>query len=524
MEIENIFNKIKNAKIDKAGLVNNTVLFVLVYLSVFYIFQIFTAIPAFTIGANMVVYASEIDFNSVNTAATDQIWESADNVINVFATPVFIEVILMLVAFLFFFKWNTERLNIRRLLFWTILCISVRIHGNYSFGHIFNLWNCNLVSDFLKITFPSKVIKYICVILSFLIVFIVFSGMSFTIKRLFNPFASNRINNLLSNIFFPVVLGSIVLLLWFIPRETKNEIFSLILFIIATSFFLCRSFVKQYRGIADEVNVIDDEKINKVPIIILLCIIPIKIVIFDRGLYIQSSPFRHFLLENGLMLLFLTIVVLTLIISVNVYRRRQKFEELKYIRYSREIDRLTSKENKEQFGVVIPSNLDKYKKRWQEDHEDIIINVNLYPNEEKRSHKLNMDKYKQRWESANKKDDIHISVFSWKNKKMLEAYKLEMASNEGNNIYLDNEECGFNIPKDMDKYKQRWESANKKSKTQLHINLYKGKDKKEIYNYEYELKEADNITIHINNEQWGFKIPKDMDKYKQRWEESHKNK
>ena len=160
IELFNIIDKFKKAKLDKAGLVNNTVLFVLAYLGVFYLFQIFTIIPAFSIGVKMMIYNSEIDFNAVNTAASDaDLWTSADNVINIFGTPVMMTIVVVLSAFLFLIKWDSERLNMRRLLFWIILCGIVRINGNYIFGHMFNLWNCNLVTDFLKITYPSIVIR-----------------------------------------------------------------------------------------------------------------------------------------------------------------------------------------------------------------------------------------------------------------------------------------------------------------------------------------------------------------------------
>jgi hypothetical protein len=366
IELFNIIDKFKKAKLDKAGLVNNTVLFVLAYLGVFYLFQIFTIIPAFSIGVKMMIYNSEIDFNAVNTAASDaDLWTSADNVINIFGTPVMMTIVVVLSAFLFLIKWDSERLNMRRLLFWIILCGVVRINGNYIFGHMFNLWNCNLVTDFLKITYPSIVLRWIFIILAFAIIFTVFRAMSVPIKKLFNPFAANRVNNLLSNIFFPVLFGSIFLVLWFIPRETKNESYSLILFLFATSFSLCRPFLKRYRGIAEEIEATDDEQVNKVPIIILACLLPLKIFL-DRGFFLETSPYRSFFIENTMTILIILVVSLTLLISIRVYKKRQRAAELKYLKEKEEIDKISSKLDDNQWGFHVPKDMDKYKKNWDD--------------------------------------------------------------------------------------------------------------------------------------------------------------
>lgn len=65
-DLKNIYDKFAFVKIDIPAVVNSTVLFLLAWFSAFWIFQFFTIVPAFSIGAKMLVYTSEIDFNSVN--------------------------------------------------------------------------------------------------------------------------------------------------------------------------------------------------------------------------------------------------------------------------------------------------------------------------------------------------------------------------------------------------------------------------------------------------------------------------
>ncbi len=317
--------KVRNAKWDIPALVNNTVLFVLAWVGVFWVAQFFTILPAFSLGVKMNIYNSFIDFNSVNTASSDKdIWGSADNVYNIFLTPFIFTTVLAIIALIFLIKWNSDRLHIRRLLFWIIICVIIRVNGNFIFGHLFNLWSWNLVTDFMRITYPSMALRFLFIALSFLMTAYFFIAMSREIKRLFNPYIRERFDNLASNVFFPTLFGSILLVIWNLPLLPRNEILCLFLLMIMIVFFMCYPFMRTYKGI--EQNKIEEqnrERINSIPLIIL-GILFVANVTFMKGRLLESSSYRRFFIENTIMIFIIVVLALTFAIAVRTYIRRMK--------------------------------------------------------------------------------------------------------------------------------------------------------------------------------------------------------
>lgn len=412
-DLRNIYDKFAFAKIDIPAVVNSTVLFLLAWFSAFWIFQFFTIVPAFSIGAKMLVYTSEIDFNSVNTASSDaQIWSDADNIMNIFGTPVIMLTILIIVAIIFLCKWNTDRLNVRRYLFWLIVCSSVRICGNYIagslFGNSFSIWQWNLVTDFLYIT-TSAFLKYTFVVLMLGILYIPFRFMSNQIKLLFNPYFANRINNLISSIFFPMLIGSVFIIFYNITRVSVCEITCVVLMFLFTSFVMCKRFVVKYRGIAEEIEEEDAERINIIPIIILVLLVLLKVYvdIMRKGIFISSSLYKRFLLENIILISVALGLIVVLIVAVRVYRIRRKKSEFvflkSYIEQKDFVEQGLAEETYEKFGVKAQNkNMDKYLKGWVESlnqtEESQIENADENNNGKASSVKdIDLDKYKKRW-------------------------------------------------------------------------------------------------------------------------------
>ena len=315
--------KFKNLKIDIPAMINSTVLFIIAWELVFWVFQFFTILPAFSLGVKMIIYNSFIDFNSVNTAASDEeIWASADNINNVFLTPVIFSIILALTSLLFLTKWNSDRLHMRRFLFWIIICIVIRINCNFIFGHLFNLWNWNLVTDFMGLTYPNTLMKYACIAISLIITITCFILMSNEIKQLFNPFINDRFNNLNSNVFIPVLLGSVILIFWNMPALPKSEIGTIIVTLIMTVFFLCMPFSTKYRGMEQRRKDYDEkERVNLIPILILALMLIFNIIL-TRGAYLVTSAYRNFFVENIIMIFVIVTIVLTLVLCIAIYRRR----------------------------------------------------------------------------------------------------------------------------------------------------------------------------------------------------------
>ncbi|MBR1769848.1 MAG: hypothetical protein IJ748_05250 [Bacteroidales bacterium] len=416
-DIKNIYSKFAFAKIDYPAMINSTVLFILAWFTVFWLFQFFTVVPAFSVGAKMLIYAYEIDFNSVNTASSDaQIWSDTDNIVNIFGTPAVMLSILIIAALIFLIKWDSDRLNMRRYLFWVVVCGAVRLFGNYIagalFGDSFNVWNWNLVTDFLRLT-TSVFFKYVFVVLAFAALYILFRFMSNQIKLLFNPYFANRINNLISSIFFPVVIGSVFLLMYNIPREPICEITCIVLMFLFTSFVLCRNFVSKYRGIAEDIEEYDDEPINRIPILILGFFVILKIFVdfIKGGLLLSASLYKRFIVENIILVSVALVVVLTLIIAVRIYRRR-KIRDSKiflktYLESKDMVEQSISDENYKNFGIESrPKNMDRYLKGWVESlgqgndapqTEDSDKAKEVYGVKD-----IDLDKYKEKWNKSMK--------------------------------------------------------------------------------------------------------------------------
>lgn len=337
-EVKDTIVKLKHSKIDIAAMVNNAVLLVLAWLVAYWFFQFFILVPAFTTGVKMIIYNSYIDFNSVNSASSDEdIWASADNIYNIFGTPVIFSTILIICATLLLIKWNPDRLNIRRFLFWLILCITIRVNGNYIFGHLYNVWSCNLVTDFLGITYPSRILRALAIIVVFFITIVIFRAMTNEIKKLFNPYMDGRVNNLFSNIFLPSVIASIIILILDLPSLPKNELSQILFFLFMLFIFMCRPFLRTYRGVAQPSDAVDDEHINIIPIIIL-GVVAIANYYFAPGRLLTPSAYRFYFVENIIFISIVIGIIIILLIAIRVYNRRKKMYKKTWNEKMKEID------------------------------------------------------------------------------------------------------------------------------------------------------------------------------------------
>ena len=401
--LKTTLHRAKHAKTDIPAMVNSSVLLVLAWITAFWVFQFFTIIPGFTLDVKMFIVNSQIDFNYINTAVSDKdLWASADNVNAVFFTPVIFSVVLILVAMLFLIKWNSDRLNMRRYLFWLILCTVVRICGNLIFGLLFDLWNWNIVTDFAGLSMTG-IGKYACIAVAFVISYALFNFMSSKIKLLFNPFSANRIDNLLSNVVYPVGIACVFLIIWNLPYFPSNEVGCILLMAFLTVTALCLPFVRRYRGLLTETEMYDENgHINLPPVIVLACAF-VGNIIMMRGFLLESSPYRSYFVENAVMAFIIVAVALTLFISVYVYNKRAKAAKRRWEREKREIDMMNSRNvisGDENWETKNRINLDKYSSSFngnaQTQDDDEITPIDLSHNEQYGFKVYDLSKYNQR--------------------------------------------------------------------------------------------------------------------------------
>lgn len=418
-EIKNIYQKFTLAKIDIPAMINNATIFVLAWFSALWVFQFFTIVPAFSLGARMVVYTTSIDFNSMNTASSDrQIWSDTDNIVNIFGTPAIMLSIFSVVALVLLVKWDVSKLNIRRYLFWLVICGSVRLAGNYVsgalFGNAFNIWQWNLVTDFLGLSY-SPFMKYMCVGIVLAVLYVSFRIMSSQIKLLFTSHIPNKIGDLLSSVLYPMLLGCLFIIIYNIPDESFCDLFCIILMVLYSVvvfglFFLKGITVEETEKQENKTVERSEEKINKVPIYILLVLVVLKVFvdIIKGGVVIAVSLYRRFLFENVVLASVLIILIVVAVILARIYIKRKKRQQRVYLRAYMEtqatVEQSISEESNKDFGIKSkPKNMDKYLEGWVDSFDQKEENRqdnNTSNNTDNSSTKIDMDKYKSRWEES----------------------------------------------------------------------------------------------------------------------------
>lgn len=312
----------------KKSIINNTVLFVMSYLVVFYVVQISTFLSAFTHGVPMVLYTHEIDFSHVNSAASDEVWTSADNVIAIFGMAIIAVFILGIMAVLLLTRWKTDKLQIKRFLLWIFICSFVRLSSNFIVGHISHLWNINLVTDFMGITYPSNLGKTIFVIVLILLTAAGFYWSSSLIKYILNPYSGRLKESVITDILVPAVFGIVIVNLFFMPFKpafTWLEVAAAVMILGGMIAIMLPVVLKRYRFVeeSEESELIDDERIKmRLLLILLIAMIGIK-VIFDNGLFCQVSPYRNYFLEK-VILFCLGIVFAGFLLYLYLSHRKKK--------------------------------------------------------------------------------------------------------------------------------------------------------------------------------------------------------
>lgn len=369
-----------NADINFSAVINSTFIFIWAWLISFYIFDIFTIIPAFTLGARMIIYSCDLDFNSVNTAAEDvQLWTDADNIIHIFATPAITLTLCILLAVIVLIKWKPRGKSNRRFLFWFILCGVVRLFGNYLsgsfFSGLFNVWNWNLVTDFMLITTNiwAEMLFDVGVAVA---MYVAFHLMANQVHLLFNPYSRRRLDRVVSELFLPVIIGLQLLLVCYIGSWTITEIFCGAILEILVVFVLCRRFVSLYRSVPGEHERKRIEKIKVFPIGMFVLFLIGKIFLDSRGgILLEYSQYKRYFLENFFIVVAIIIALVVALITFRLVRRKRRKDVFSY--YKEEIEtkwRLEGSSTDEllkAYGVQRHSDLDKYRKMWNDSDQSL---------------------------------------------------------------------------------------------------------------------------------------------------------
>lgn len=353
---------------NRNAIINNTVLFVLSYLFVFYLLQITTIVPAFTRGVSIIIYTSCMDFETRTSSVSADIWKSVDNVVSIFGTSIIFIVILMLVSLLLLKKWETDKIQIKRLLFWIVVCAFSRLCVQFICGHMFNLWSFNLVTDFLGITFPSKILKILFVLFVFLLLILGFYGVSFLVKYVIDPYSGNFKEQLRANFMYPSVLGIIILILFFIPYNPKFT-FTEPLNALSVALGLCLLVYKtaknRYKFVEEQQVEAEKENINSVLLVFLPIFMVAVKIFFDKGMLLAVSAYRDYFVENVILSVTMTVFSVLAIILFVIYKKRKKRKALEQEEERKSIyDSVIDYDDNS--STMSRIDMDKYKRNWDE--------------------------------------------------------------------------------------------------------------------------------------------------------------
>ena len=362
-------NRIRiNLMQNRNPIINNTVLFVLSYLSVFYLLQITTIVPAFTRGVSIIIYTSCLDFETKTSSVSADIWKSVDNVISIFGTSIIFITILLLVSILLLKKWETEKIQVKRLLLWIVICAFSRLCVQFICGHVFNLWSFNLVTDFLGVTFASIILKFLFVLFVFLFLVLGFYGMSFLVKYVINPYTGNFKEQLKSNYIYPSILGSVILILFFVPYNPRfvfTEPLNALSVALCLYFLVYKTAKNRYNFVEEQQMEPENEKINIILLVlisILMCAIKI---FFDKGILLEVSTYRDYFVENVILSVTIAALSIFAIILFVIYKKRKKRKALEQEEERKSIyDSVIDYDNDS--SAISRIDMDKYKRNWDE--------------------------------------------------------------------------------------------------------------------------------------------------------------
>ena len=352
-------------------IVNNVIIFILAYLLVFFVVQISTILPAFSHDVPVIVYSSYLDFNALTSANSDEVWKSADNVINIFGSAIILLVLLFFISVVLLLRWKSKRIWIQRLLFWVIICSFIRFFNGFVCGHLFTLWSFNLVTDFIGLTFPSKIAKVF-----FVIVMIILLGFGMYFLReiivgIINPLLEDVKKQLKNNVIYPSIIGSLLVFLILFPISHKSATIETVNIII-TPLLLASLFrlgvAKKFSFIDKSAIEIEEKKEHLfIPLLILTALLSVSLrVVFDKGVKITPNNYDNYILDNLLafvVISLLLILFLYLLFAYFHHHKKQKQETQEQINTEKAYQEMR---DYHMFDFSKSRNLHKCNRGWDE--------------------------------------------------------------------------------------------------------------------------------------------------------------
>lgn len=317
-------------------IVSSIILIFVAYIIVLYVSIGSTSFIAFSHKLSFPISIYGVDFEK-SISGNESIWDLPENVMVIFSFSPLILFSLSLLALVGIKFFKNKALSL--LCFWIAFLSLMRLFGDFIFGHIFNLWASNLVSDFMGITHPSLVLKLVFIFINIFFAFL--SSLLFipSLKYFYDPHKDDIRDSIIKKIIIPLSSLVILSLLWISPEFSINELSITILSLLSglfLSYKLSRvnlnidTSVKRTRNFTIRLRARDS-------IIILILLILFKILL-DRGIYISSYRFSSSQLDTLLFIVLITslIIFILFILCINSYYKIKKKKKDKIYKLKRE--------------------------------------------------------------------------------------------------------------------------------------------------------------------------------------------
>lgn|SRR5574344_128028 len=325
-------------------LISSTFLFVVTYLLVFYISVFSTSFIAFTSGLNVPIGIKGINFD-LASSSQDSLWNSIDNVFVIFSFSPLVLFLLLLICVIFMPKWHNN--TISAFLFWMVFNCIMRLFGDFTFGLIFNLWQSNLLSDFLGLT-NTIYGKLLFIAIGFIFMFLSPLFLRRFINYFFDPILTDNLQRDISRYFmFPILIGVVVLVLWFLPSFSFNET-GIVLASVISIYIFSRGIVRQFDTINLSAECQENEGFNIKLSIKWSCLIVLLFIAAKIFLNLGFSMYSKEMSKNSLSNIFLTVIIIILAIVISGFIiyiiRESKYKKQNIIKEVEEADESINKE------------------------------------------------------------------------------------------------------------------------------------------------------------------------------------
>jgi hypothetical protein len=298
--------------------VNATMMYVLAFLFVYFIYQFFTAFIAGQYYLRVVLYYYEIKFL---TPDNSKFWYS-DSALAVFSTGSIISILFAFTFIMLFKKFSNKDSLLKVFLLWCVLHFVNRIIGSFAIGSIFMLYGSNLIADWLYLGMEIKILLIVIAIVLLLII-----GF-FSVNPILNSANSfslinkkNRGQFIKNQIFLPWFYGSLILFIFYLPQFPLHELLinlSMLIMLIPVYFHFDKVMIPNIEE--------EDYPVNKIPwllIVIFIIIITGFRIIFGKGIAFGSES-ENTLGVRIVMILLSIIILILVIVGIKAVRKRRK--------------------------------------------------------------------------------------------------------------------------------------------------------------------------------------------------------